>query len=50
MRRLGSKHEIAVDARILAATGQELQTHLREELYYRLSVKPEMVVPAAAGT
>jgi DNA-binding NtrC family response regulator len=38
VRRLGGKHEIAVDARILAATSQELGTHLREELYYRLSV------------
>jgi DNA-binding NtrC family response regulator len=38
VRRLGGKHEIPVDARILAATSQELGTHLREELYYRLSV------------
>ena len=38
VRRLGGKHEIAVDARVLAATSQGLETHLREELYYRLSV------------
>src|SRR5439155_15188125 len=38
VRRLGGKQEIAVDARVLAATSQELGTHLREELYYRLSV------------
>jgi len=38
VRRLGGKHEIAVDARILAATSQEIGSHLREELYYRLSV------------
>ena len=44
MRRLGGKHEIAVDARVLAATSQELETHLREELYYRLSVF-QIVVP-----
>ncbi len=44
VRRLGGKHEIAVDARILAATSQEPQTHLREELYYRLSVF-QIVVP-----
>lgn len=44
VRRLGGKHEIAVDARILAATSQELRTHLREELYYRLSVF-QIVVP-----
>jgi len=44
VRRLGGKHEIAVDARILAATSQELGTHLREELYYRLSVF-QIVIP-----
>ena len=38
VRRLGGKHEIAVDARVLAATSQDLAQHLREELYYRLSV------------
>jgi DNA-binding NtrC family response regulator len=38
VRRLGGRHEIAVDARVLAATSQDLGTHLREELYYRLSV------------
>jgi DNA-binding NtrC family response regulator len=44
VRRLGGRHEIAVDTRILAATSQELGTHLREELYYRLSVF-QIVVP-----
>jgi len=44
VRRLGGKHEIPVDARVLAATSQELGTHLREELYYRLSVF-QIVVP-----
>ena len=44
VRRLGGKHEIAVDARVLAATSQEVGTHLREELYYRLSVF-QIVVP-----
>ncbi len=44
VRRLGGKHEIAVDARVLAATSQDLDTHLREELYYRLSVF-QIVVP-----
>src|ERR1035441_8492768 len=38
VRRLGGKHEIAVDARVLAATSHRLGTHLRKELYYRLSV------------
>ena len=44
VRRLGGKHEIPVDVRVLAATSQELETHLREELYYRLSVF-QIVVP-----
>jgi len=44
VRRLGGKQEIVVDARVLAATSQELGTHLREELYYRLSVF-QIVVP-----
>ncbi len=44
VRRLGGKHEIPVDARVLAATSQALETHLREELYYRLSVF-QIVVP-----
>ncbi len=44
VRRLGGKGEIAIDARVLAATSQELGTHLREELYYRLSVF-QIVVP-----
>jgi len=44
VRRLGGKHEIAVDARVLAATSQEIGSHLREELYYRLSVF-QIVIP-----
>jgi DNA-binding NtrC family response regulator len=44
VRRLGGKREIPVDARILAATSQPLGTHIREELYYRLSVF-QIVVP-----
>jgi DNA-binding NtrC family response regulator len=44
VRRLGGKREIAVDVRVLAATSQELGTHLREELYYRLSVF-QIVIP-----
>ena len=45
VRRLGGKREIEVDARVLAATSQELGTHLREELYYRLSVFQIIVPP-----
>ena len=44
VRRIGGKHEIPVDARVLAATSQDLGTHLREELYYRLSVF-QIVIP-----
>ncbi len=45
VRRLGGKHEIRVDARALAATSQDLEKHLREELYYRLSVFRIVVPP-----
>src|SRR5664279_156975 len=45
VRRLGGKHEIAVDARIVAATSQDVGTHLREDLYYRLSVFQILVPP-----
>jgi DNA-binding NtrC family response regulator len=38
VRRLGGKREIPVDARVLAATSQDPRAHLREELFYRLSV------------
>ncbi len=38
VRRLGGKTEISVDARVLAATSHSLESRLREELYYRLSV------------
>jgi DNA-binding NtrC family response regulator len=44
VRRLGGKHEIAVDARVLAATSREVGSHLREDLYYRLSVF-QIVIP-----
>ena len=44
VRRLGGKREIPVDVRMLAATSQDLGSHLREELYYRLSVF-QIVVP-----
>ena len=45
VRRLGGKNEIPVDARILAATSQALEGHLREELYYRLSVFQIVLAP-----
>ena len=45
VRRLGGKVEIPTDARVLAATSQDLGTHMREELYYRLSVFRIVVPP-----
>jgi DNA-binding NtrC family response regulator len=44
VRRLGGKNEIPVDVRVLAATSQDLSTHLREDLFYRLSVF-QIVIP-----
>jgi DNA-binding NtrC family response regulator len=44
VRRLGAKKEIPIDVRVLAATSQEPGTHLRKELFYRLSVF-QIVVP-----
>jgi DNA-binding NtrC family response regulator len=44
VRRLGGKAEIPVNARILAATNQAVGTHLREDLFYRLSVF-QIVIP-----
>src|SRR6267142_2650503 len=38
VRRLGGKSEIPVNARVLAATSHPVAAHLREEIYYRLSV------------
>jgi DNA-binding NtrC family response regulator len=45
VRRLGGKSEIPVDVRVLAATSQSPSAHLREELYYRLSVFQIAVPP-----
>ena len=44
VRRLGGKVEIPVDTRIVAATNQAVHTHLREDLFYRLSVF-QIVIP-----
>jgi len=38
VRRLGGKSDIPVNARVLAATSDSMVAHLREEIYYRLSV------------
>jgi DNA-binding NtrC family response regulator len=45
VRRLGGKSEIPVDVRIVAASSHPVGTHLREELYYRLSVFQIMLPP-----
>jgi DNA-binding NtrC family response regulator len=44
VRRLGGKSEIPIDTRVLAATSQSPGAHLRDELYYRLSVF-QIVIP-----
>ncbi len=44
VRRLGGKAEIPVNVRILAATNQAVGTHLREDLFYRVSVF-QIVIP-----
>ena len=45
VRRLGGKHEIPVDVRVLAATSQEMGSHLRGDLFYRLSVFHIVIPP-----
>jgi DNA-binding NtrC family response regulator len=45
VRRLGGKSEILVDARVLAATSHSVVAHLREEIYYRLSVFQILLPP-----
>ncbi|MBI2566770.1 MAG: sigma 54-interacting transcriptional regulator [Candidatus Schekmanbacteria bacterium] len=50
IRRLGGKHEIAVDFRLVAATHRDLERMamegaFRQDLYYRLSVVPIAVPP-----
>jgi len=50
IRRVGSNDNIAIDARVLAATNTKLETlmaegQFREDLYYRLSVIPIEIKP-----
>jgi DNA-binding NtrC family response regulator len=50
VQRLGSTSTLAVDARIIAATGEDLETAIRrkefrEDLYYRLNVVPIVLPP-----
>lgn len=53
IRRLGGTREIAVDVRLIAASGKDLVSEvnagrLREALYYRLSVSPLTLPPVRA--
>ncbi|PZT87598.1 MAG: nitrogen regulation protein NR(I) [Citromicrobium sp.] len=50
IRRVGGRHEIGVDVRIIAATNRDLLSMIadgrfREDLYYRLNVVPIAVPP-----
>jgi PAS domain S-box-containing protein len=50
VQRLGGRHSIAINARLVAATGRELKAMVaegkfREELYFRLNVFPLRIPP-----
>lgn len=50
VERIGSRHPIALDVRVLATTNRSLRTEVaagrfREDLYYRLNVFPLMLSP-----
>ncbi|MBN2795618.1 MAG: sigma 54-interacting transcriptional regulator [Clostridia bacterium] len=50
VERIGGKHSISIDVRVIAATHQDLQTLVaekgfREDLYYRLNVIPVRLSP-----
>ena len=48
VRRLGGRNELAVDVRLLAATSQPAETHLRDDIFYRLSVFQILLPPLRA--
>jgi DNA-binding NtrC family response regulator len=50
VRRLGGRTEVSVDVRLLAATSQPTQTHLRPDIFYRLSVFEILLPPLRART
>ena len=45
VRRLGGRNELAIDVRLLAATSQPAETHLRDDIFYRLSVFQILLPP-----
>jgi len=48
VRRLGGRNELAVDVRLLAAISQPAETHLRDDIFYRLSVFQILLPPLRA--
>ena len=48
VRRLGGRVEVPVDVRLLAATSQPAETHLRDDIFYRLSVFQILLPPLRA--
>ena len=48
VRRLGGRNEVPVDVRLLAATSQPAETHLRDDIFYRLSVFQILLPPLCA--
>ena len=48
VRRLGGRNELAVDVRLLAATSRPAETHLRDDIFYRLSVFQIVLPPLRA--
>jgi len=48
VRRLGGRSEIPVNVRVLAATSQPVETHLRDDIFYRLSVFQILLPPLHA--
>ena len=48
VRRLGGRDELSVDVRLLAATSQPAENHLRDDIFYRLSVFQILLPPLRA--
>ncbi len=50
VRRLGGRKEVSVDVRLLAATSPSARTHLRDDIFYRLSVFQILLPPLSTRT